>query len=220
MSYRDMNISKYVVSAICGNWWRESGIDPAVWESLIPCAWDFQYDYTGKGGYGLGQWTNVGTSHGRLWNLYRWCSSNNYSMTDGDGQLEYMLVEDYWTNSSQSRLGYTSLAEFLQSDSTNLEDLVWDFLANWEGVAGDHFDERLEYAEHVLEFINDHMNDGVTYTWIYGNRYLSESERYNNAMVVFNYMSKGSFPRHKQGMPLWMMLIGRRYKVTHIAELY
>lgn len=219
MSYRDMSISKYVVAAICGNWWRESGIDPAVWENLTPCAWDFQYDYTDKGGYGLGQWTNVGSTHGRLWRLYSWCTGNNYAMTDGDGQLEYMLVENHWTNSEQSRLCYTSLAEFLESDSTSIEDLVWDFLANWEGVAGDHFDERVDYAGDVLDYINEHMNDGVNYTWIFGNRYLTSAERFNNAMVVFNYMSKGSFPRHK-GMPLWMMLIARKYRVTHLPELY
>lgn len=219
MSYQDLNISKYVVSAICGNWWRESGIDPAIWESLIVCDWDYEYEYTNRGGYGLGQWTNVGTPHGRLWNLHSWMVGNGYQMTDGDGELEYMLIEDHWTNSSQSRLGYTSLTEFLQSDSTDLEDLTWDFLANWEGVAGDHFDERLGYATDVLQYIEDHMNDDVQWNWIYGNRYLSTNERYNNAMVVFNYMSKGSFPRHK-GMPLWMMLIGRKYKVTHLPELY
>ena len=34
----DLEISQYVVSAICGCWRRESGVNPAIWESLIPCA--------------------------------------------------------------------------------------------------------------------------------------------------------------------------------------
>lgn len=193
-SYDDLTISKYVVAAICGNWWRESGVNPQVWESLIPCAWDFQYDYTNKGGYGLGQWTNVGTPHGRLWHLHEWVNENGYEDGDGYGQLEYLLVENVWSNSSQSRLDYSSLAEFLESDSTDLDDLVWDFLANWEGVPGDHYEERCEYAQTVLDYLNEHEHDTEQFEWIASNTYLPTSDRLNNAMVIFQYMSGKGFP--------------------------
>ena len=192
MSYAGLSVSKYVVAAMCGCWWRESGVNPAIWESLIPCAWDYEYEYTRKGGFGLGQWTNVGTTQGRLYNLHQWVTGNGYSDGDGYGQLEFMLYEGYWANSSQSRLGYNSLTQFLQSSSTDLGDLVWDFLANWEGVAGDHYSQRLRWARQCLSYIEAHENDGNTYSWIAGNRYLSEAQTLNNAMVVYNYISGGS----------------------------
>lgn len=180
-------VSIYVVSAICGCFWRESGVNPAIWENLRPCAWDYQYEYTHKGGYGLGQWTNVGTQHGRLYHLHEWVTNNGYADGDGNGQLEYMAVEGYWTNSSSSRLGYTSLSQFMHSDSTSLEDLVWDFLANWEGVVGDHYSERLGYARQVYNYILLHAGDNQSYSWVSGNRYLSNSDRLNNSMVIYRY---------------------------------
>lgn len=191
--YDNLKVSKYVVAAMCGCWKRESGVNPAIWESLIPCAWDFQYDYTNKGGFGLGQWTNVGTSHGRLYNLHTWVTDNGYGDGDGDGQLEYILVENYWTPKPAAHLGYQSLSEFLESNSTSIDDLVWDFLACWEGVTGDAYDERLLWANTFLTYINEHQHDQTTWSWIAGNNYLSTDEMCNNVMVIFKYMS-GGFP--------------------------
>ena len=190
--YSRMNVSKYVVAAMCGCWWRESTVNPAIWESLIPCAWNYEYEYTHRGGYGLGQWTNVGTSNGRLNKLHTWVTNNGYADGDGYGQLEYILVEGYWTNSAYSRLGYTNLTQFLTSSSTNLNDLVWDFLANWEGVAGNAYSQRLAWARQCLEYIELHQNDGNSYSWVAGNRYLSTAQTLNNVMVIYNYITDGS----------------------------
>lgn len=201
--YENMKISKYVVAAICGCWWRESNCNPEIWESLIPCTWDFEYDYTNKGGFGLGQWTNIGSQYGRLWNLHDWCQSNNYADGDGYAELAYLLVEDVWYTGNPSRLGYTTLTEFLESSSTNLDDLVYDFLSRWEGVPEDHYDERCEYAEQILDYINEHMHDQTQWQWISGNRYLTDDEIYNNAMVIFQFMSQ-SKSRQQHHMPIWM----------------
>lgn len=190
--YQNLNISKYVVAAICGCWWRESNCNPKIWESLIPCAWDYEYEYTHKGGYGLGQWTNVGTSHGRLWNLHDWCVNNGYTDGDGYAELNYVYVENVWNTSNPSRLGYNTLTEFLESTSTSTDDLVYDFLSRWEGVPNDHYSERCQYASQILSYINAHENDSTNWQWIDGNMYLSTTHIYNNAMVIFKYMSHGS----------------------------
>ena len=179
---------------MCGCWRRESTVNPQIWESLIPCAWDYEYEYTNRGGFGLGQWTNVGSSHGRLWNLHTYVTSLGYSDGDGYGQLEFVVAEDYWTPKSEAHLGYQNLADFLQSDSTSLDDLVWDFLACWEGVTGDHYTERLEWANKILGYINEHENDGIAYAWIGRNGYLSENEIYNNSMVVYQYICNHDAP--------------------------
>lgn len=186
--------SEYVVASICGCWYRESGVNPGIWESLIPCAWDYQYEYTSKGGYGLGQWTNVGTSHGRLYNLHTWVTSNNYVDGDGNGQVAFMKHEGYWSNSSQTRGDYTSLDEFLNSTSTNIDNLVWDFLANWEGVVGNAYDIRLEHAKSYLNYINEHKNDEPSsFVWTSKNAYLSESQTLSNVMCVY-FLLKGDTP--------------------------
>lgn len=179
--------SIYVVSAMCGCWWVESRCNPQIWESLVPCEWDYEYEYTNKGGYGLGQWTNVGTQHGRLYNLHTWVTNNGYADGDGNGQLEFLKHEQYWTNTDRSRLGLNSLDEFLASDSTNINDLVWDFLACWEGVAGNKYTTRCEKAALVYNYISEHQ--GETPSWINaGNHYVSDATWLNNSLVIYNYL--------------------------------
>lgn len=175
----------YVVSAMCGCWWRESQVNPAVWESLIPSTFDHEYQYDNIGGYGLGQWTNVGTPYGRLYNLHTWVNNNGFTDGDGDGQLAYIPVENYWSRTSP-RLGYTTLTQFLESNSTSLDDLVYDFLACWEGVEGNAYSQRLAWARQCYDYIQLHQTDDPNnYSWISGNRYLSEAETLNNVMCVW-----------------------------------
>ena len=181
-----MGVSPYVVAAMCGCFWRESNVNPGIWESLIPMYWDYQYEYTNRGGYGLGQWTNVGTPYGRLYNLHTWVTSNGYADGDGNGQLEDILHEDTWYNNGYGRLGFTTLEEFLTSTSTDLPNLVWDFLAQWEGVPGDAYNERLNNAYVCLDYIIQHQNDDPSqYSWISVNNYLSQSQILNNVMMVY-----------------------------------
>lgn len=204
-------ISAHVIASMCGCWKRESGVNPAIWESLIPCEWDYQYEYTGKGGYGLGQWTNVGTPHGRLYNLHTWVTSNGFKDGEGEGQLAFMIHEAYWANSSQTRGSYNSLNEFMNSTSTNISDLVWDFLANWEGVAGDHYDERVESAYTFYDYIVEHQNDDPkTYTWYSANKYTTQAQMLNNVMCIYfalnGYVPPSPTPTRKHKLPIYMMI--------------
>lgn len=189
-----MATSIYVIAAMCGCWYRESGVNPGIWESLTPCAWDYQYEYTGKGGYGLGQWTNVGTSHGRLYRLHQWVTSNGYTDGEGNGQLAYLTVEGCWNGSyngtgdnSQTRGSYGSLSNFLNSTSTNLDNLVWDFLANWEGVPGDNYSIRRQWAYNILSYLQEHAGESAT--WTSRNNYITETQTYQNALCVYNFFS-------------------------------
>ena len=207
-----MSVSAPVIAAMCGCFWRESQVNPGIWESLIPCAWDFQYDFTHKGGYGLGQWTNYGTPHGRTWNLHEWVNANGYTDGDGNGQCAFLVHEQYWSNSSQTRGSYTTLNEFLATDSTNLADLVWDFLANWEGVPGNAYDFRLEKARMCLEYLRAHAGDDPSsFTWTSENAYISEAQSLANVMCIYFFFQgydPGNDPlKHgKRGMPVWMMI--------------
>lgn len=204
----------YVVAAIAGNFAIESNVNPGIWESLIPCAWDFEYDYTGKGGYGLGQWTNVGTPYGRCWNLHEWVTSNGYTDGDGDGQLAFLLHENYWANSSSTILSYTTLDEFLDYNATvsDLYDLTHDWLINWEGIGTQTLPDRYSYAQRFLAYIELHKNDDPsTFTWISTNNYLSDSEMDNNAMCIYFWLTAGTPTptppeKKKKKMPLWMYL--------------
>lgn len=175
--------SDYVIAAICGNFAIESNINPGLWESMIQCAWDYQYEYTNKGGYGLGQWTNVGTPYGRCWNLHTWVTSNGYTDGDGDGQLAFLLHEDYWANVWGS---YSTLTDFLQSSSTDTDMLTECWMRNWEGIVNNTLPQRKAYAAQFLQYIQAHKNDDPgSYTWISVNRYLSNSEMQNNVMCVY-----------------------------------
>ena len=187
--------SPYVVSAMCGNWWGESQVNPAIWESLVPKSWDYIYgtDGANMGGYGLGQWTNTQSQYGTSWrlkDLHDWVTSNGYQDGDGDGQLAYLPIENHWNNTPSPRLGYNNLTEFIESTSTNLSDLPYDFLICWEGIGSSDFSRRYGYAQQCYDYIVAHQNDDpAQYQWISGNRYLSEAETLNNVMVIWFWFS-------------------------------
>ena len=198
-----------VIAAIAGCFAIESTVNPGIWETLIPSQFDHEYEYDGIGGYGLGQWTNVGTSHGRLWNLYQYALANSADPSDGGIQLKFMLEENYWANSPDSRGDYNTLQDFLESDeSAELEDLVWDFMINWEGV-NTRYEDRVDAAEDYLDYILEHLTDDPKdYLWISKNEYLTLGEQYNNVMCLYFWLI-GDAPlpprRIRKGMPVWMM---------------
>lgn len=206
-------ISPYVISAMCGCWAWESGMNPGIWESLIPTSWDHEYQYDGIGGYGLGQWTNVGTPYGRCYNLHTWVTSQGYIDGDLYGQLEFVIHENYWT-ASNSVMGYNTLSEFLSSDSTDLDRLVEEFLACWEGVPGDHLTERRAYAKNYYTFIYNNRDKAPT-SWnqTSGNFYQDPTgdEAHGNLMLAY-WWAGGVKPepptpgKNGKKMPLWMFL--------------
>lgn len=193
-----------VVSAMCGNFWTESNINPAIWESLSVADWnDIGH------GYGLGQWTNVVTQ-GRLYQLKQWLDNNNYSVTDGNAQCEYIVTENYWVAKPEYPT-YTDLQTFLTSTSTNLEELTHAWNWCWEGIHDSSWQTRVTQAQTVYDYISEHANDTTITDWIVGNRYLSVDEILNNAVMLYRYFSAGgggggtpSLPKSK--MPLWMKI--------------
>lgn len=179
-----LSVSAYVVAAIAGCFKRESGLNPGIWEGLVVSQWTSLLH-----GYGLGQWTNTdGDTHGRLYQLHDYVTSHGYLDGEGDGQLEFLIHENVWYNSSVTRGKYRTLNEFLTSGSTKLEDLVWDFLANWEGVPGDAYQERLEAAQAFYDYIQQHKTDDPrSFSWYSSNQYLSfmSAQQLGNLMMIY-----------------------------------
>lgn len=201
--------SKYVVAAICGCWNRESGVNPGIWESLTPTDWNHVYAFDGIGGYGLGQWTNIDSETGRLWQLHTYVTENGYGDGSGIGELNFMLYEDYWHRSAQTIGSYSTLEEFLQTTETNLETLVRDFMANWEGAPDNNIPDRLEAAQKFLDYINLNMNkDPKQFTWTSENAYITEEQTLANVMSIFFWFKYQGEPGKykKKKMPLWLML--------------
>lgn len=187
---RDVRPSHYVIAAICGNWLQESAVNPGIWETLIVCPWDYMHTNSPKaGGFGLGQWTNTSHPTGnsmRCLNLHNYVVSNGYQDGQADGQLMFLGVEDVW-NMTSPRLSIPNLKAFLESPSTDIEALTYDFLLCWEGINDGTFPVRLEAAQRFATYIQQHSNDDPSLyrECITGNRYLSDSETLHNVMYIY-----------------------------------
>ena len=215
--------SPYVIAAMCGNFSGESTVNPGIWEGLVPHAWDYIHGSGGTGGgFGLGQWTNVGEAHGRCWKLHDWVTQNGYTDGDGYGQLAFLIHENYWTanpSADTPALGYQNLTEFLSSTSTDLYSLTHDWLICWEGIGTSTLPNRYSMAQQFLSYIQAHANDDPSqYTWISGNRYLSTAEQLNNVMCIYfwfgdlaPFVPQPDFYTHRKSMPIYFMLRRRRY---------
>ena len=176
-------VSAYVIAAMCGNFWTESTINPGIWESL-----NAQTDYTAQYvGYGLGQWTNVGRPNGRLYNLMNFLNNSGYAKDSGDGQLEFLISENYWTPVSDYT--FQNLNEFLTSTSTDIAMLTHAFNRCWEGIHNNTWDARVTQAENCYNYILAHKDDTSITGWITGNRFLSYNERMNNAVMIYRWIS-------------------------------
>lgn len=210
-----MAVSVYVVAAIAGNFWQESTLNPGIWESLTVGNW------TDLGrGYGLGQWTNTGgDTHGRLYQLHDYLVSNGYAIDSGDGQIAFLMHENYWT-SRQEAASFPDLASFLASDSTDIGALTHAWNIGWEGIHDASWDARVGYAQQCYDYIYQHYDDESITFWVSGNRYLSTSERLNNAVMLHRVLNGGISPEppdppeppktKKDGMPLWMKIRYRK----------
>lgn len=163
-----------VIAAICGNFFQESGINPGIWENLT----------VGANGYGLGQWTdNAQTS--RRTALFNWLSANGYSQDSGEGQLKFLVQENLWIPSLFVQSAYNTLGDYLNSTSTNIGDLVQEFMYHWEGINDGTYSTRLNYATYIYnEFLND---DGTRNPWNSGNYYLTRGQTDSNAMLVKDF---------------------------------
>lgn len=187
-------LSKYVIAALCGNFYGESGINPERWEQP-----------SGEG-YGIAQW-----SFTRKTALFNWLDANGYSRTDGNAQCEYVTIEQHW-NVNKDPHGYTSAQDFLASTSTNVDDLVESWYYAWEEppATDTSLQKRKDYANYVLTYMVEHFNDPNITAWIHQPEALSYAQTLNNAVMVYRYYSAGGGggggDRTRKKMPIWMML--------------
>ena len=213
-----LTVSDEVIAAMCGNFWRESTVNAGIWESLIVMPWDFVYDYTNKGGFGLGGFTNTyqsltGLYDMRLERYHDWCVANGYNEDDGSATLYYIVfVERLWAG----HYGNDDFDDFLNTTETDLYTLTDQWCTYWEGNPGDHMPERFSYAQQAYDYIQLHKNDDPSsYTWIKGNFYCSTDQSLNNVMCLYfwfkNYYTPSGGGNKPDGgwrkkLPIWMML--------------
>lgn len=180
--------SVYVIAALAGNAWRESHINPTLHQ-------------LGGGAFGIFQWDGT-----RREALLSWLSDNGYESTDPNGQMQYLIVEGDWQGSYG---GISSLDEFMQSDSTDVAMLTTAFCTCWERPGVPALDERIQFANKALEYIQDNANDTSITTWetepMY---YLSEAQALKNAVLMYRYYSAGGGGggtiTRKSGFKIWM----------------
>lgn len=203
------DISAYVFSAIAGNWWQESNINPGLFEGLRELDLLTSTEY---GGYGLGQWTRaVGGTWDRRTPLAEWLYNNGYPFDSPDGQVEYFIKEGYWTQAGWAS-DFASLEEFLHSDSTDLEYLTKAFYRGWEGGSSEtSASERYAHAQQVYNYLVLHA--GETPTWTIGNFYLTTQQILDNALALFNiFITSSGQPTHRsRKLPIWMYLKPYRF---------
>ena len=196
-------VSLYVVAAIAGNWQQESNLNPGLWEGLSAGTWTDLLK-----GYGLGQWTNTGgDTQGRLYQLHEWLINNGYAVDSGDGQTLYMIAENVWYP-QQEASAYADLSAFLYSSSSDLAALTHAFCIGWEGIHDASWDLRVTYAQQLYDYILGHAGDSSITAWVSGNRYLTQAEINNNAVMLYRALA-GYIPPQpvtRKRMPVWMML--------------
>ena len=182
--------SLYVISALCGNAWRESTINPGLHQ-------------VGGTAFGLFQWDGS-----RKTNLLKWLSENGYEENSPDGQMKYLLVEDDWQGSFS---GISSLTDFLTSDLTDISILTEAFMRCWERPGVPALDERIKVAMQCYDYIRQNAQNSNINTWYISNSYLTKTEYLNNAVLLYRFFSAGgggggTIGKRKTKMPIWMMI--------------
>lgn len=183
--------SIYVVSALAGNAWRESHINPTLQQQ-------------GGGAFGLFQWDGE-----RRDKLLSWLTENGYSQTDANGQMKYLVVENDWLGTFD---GISSLDEFLKSSSTDIASLTEAFCTCWERPGIPALNERIEFANKAFEFIQANAQNTSIIDWITEPMYyLTEEQALHNAVLMYRFYSAGGggggLPsKRKTKLPLYMMI--------------
>lgn len=198
----------YVISSIAGNLWQESNINPGLWEGAREGTWT-ELNH----GFGLGQWTNTGgNTQGRLYQLHAWLSANGYADDSPQGQLAYILVENVWYPVEEAA-NFSSLSDFLASDSTDITMLTHAWNRGWEGIHDSSWDLRVQYANECYAYILAHKDDPPV-SWIVTNNFLGKAQILNNALALWQTWGKGGEPeppeppepKKKRKTPIWMQI--------------
>lgn len=211
--------SEYVVAAICGNWKREGIMNPGQWEFGKPMAPPWDAIYPAVGGHGLGGWTNSDPTDGmNLLNLHNYLIEHGYDDNSGAGQLD-CFIDIPWWNPISVATNFSSLDDFLKSQSTDLEMLTHAFYNGWEGLqdgwADGALELRQEYARWALDIIRTRANDTSIVEWkvlVTNSSALSIEDQANNVIMVYRYLSSGgggggthTDPKRNK-MKIWQMI--------------
>ena len=205
-------VSIYVVSAICGNWYVESTINPSAYEGWVP--YDIYNPYV-YGGYGLGQWTNTVEggqvkTHRRT-DMLAWMQANGYEKNDPIGQLTYLMESKEWIPKAPYSTEFPDFDSFIFSQSTDIDLLTDVFFNCWEGGGTSSGPIRQGHAHEIYEYLRANGNaQGLTW-------YMQESANtvpqiLNNAVLVYQFLSAGGGGGgrppyyHYSKMPIWMMI--------------
>lgn len=191
----------HVIAAICGNFYQESTVNPGVWEQLT----------VGFPGYGLGQWTdNADTS--RRTALFNYLSANGYAQDSGEGQLNFLVDENLWIPSLITPSAYNTLTDYFNSTSTNISDLVMEWMFHWEGINDGSETTRINFAQDIYSlFLAD---DGTRWSWYSGNFLLSVQEASRNSLLVKDFFIGNTPPpppppppihRRRKGLKPWFI---------------
>lgn len=192
----------YVIAAICGNFWQESQVNPGAWENWT----------VNSPGYGLGQWTDNPPTVMRRTALFDWMQGQGYYVDDGNGQLEFLVYENLWIPTLIQQSAYNTLTDYFQSTSTNLSDLVYEWMYHWEGINDGSYQNRYTFASVAL---NAFQNDGgVRQPWTAGNYQITMQQALDNALLIKDFFigtppptPPGPTPPRKKrkGLPPWLI---------------
>lgn len=177
--------SIYVISAMCGNMWIDSSLNPDIYLT----------------GYGLPQITDTTA-------MEQWLAGYTYADTvsKAQGQMDYMLHEGIWTSKLASRM-FSSLQDFLNSKSKDITMLTHAFNQGHDNFRRFDWDTRVENARRCYNYIIQHKGENPG--WVESKNYLSFNQRLQNALMLFNICGDGGLgvPR---GIPLnlkpWEMI--------------
>ena len=184
-------ISIYVACALAGNAWSESHINPTL-------------NQLGGTAFGLFQWDGE-----RKTNLLNWLSENGYDKNSPDGQMKYLVVENDWIPIYGE---FSTLEEFLKSDSTNIPYLTECFMRCWERPGVPALENRINFAQKAFIYIQNHANDTSIVSWeTVPAYYLTEEQALRNAVLLYRFYSAGgggggTVTNPKKKMPTWMWI--------------
>lgn len=177
--------SLYVIAALCGNAWQESTINSGLHQ-------------VGGTAFGIFQWDG-----GRKQALLSWLTQNGYASDDPYGQMIYFIEEpgSWIANVESLNNGISTLREFLETDITDIHLLTRLFCDCWERPGVPALENRYARADQCYQYINDHAQDGTITEWVIGNRYLTEAESLNNAVMLYRTLAFGGGGGYTEGNP-------------------
>ena len=137
--FRSLNWSDIAICAMLGNMWRESTVNPGIWQNLT---------VDSSMGYGLVQWTPstnytdwAVANNYEIGNLYAQCNRIQYEFDNG---LQYIPTDTYPLTADQ----------FRYYEGNDLDYMTAAFLANYERAGVSALEERIEYARKFYTDLN------------------------------------------------------------------